>query len=611
SPMKRSQCNCRDYILKMGYILLRYGRCPLPAVWLHKRVVPSLTGVPCSNCRNLLMTLLSISQLDMSYKSSPSRGRKMILQRTGYIRRNSTIVQLCILPLILSVFQGNVQAQQLPSKAAPLYKTHEWTLQNQSFRGNPFDLEGKVVFIHTGSGARVATGMFYAGDVSWVFRFTGTRPGDWTFQTYSEDADLDGQTGRVSVTQESGIHANGFITAFGSKWGWQGTGKVFIPQFVMGKAPAAYLTTDGEVNESRITADIREFVEEHGFTGFHIPVMGRWFEGENPDRAVYDVVETLIQRVHARGGACHLWLWGSGGGGADGLGPEAFAEGPMSDIDRRNLRYLAARLGPLPGWSMGYGFDTENGWARPEELDAWKTFLENHMGWDHFLGARVGYDEKGLWAVNPRPPRPPHDGAFRSPIADQYTTWLGGDYTGYTSYRPLYPRYKEVIQHHPEKPSFEEDRFRLRDSEQWSYKDYHPELTRRGLWHSALAGGIANIWGNLLPEDDHGGSQPFEFKAQIKTYSRFFQDRFLKAMKTFYDGPELRLMVPEGGYAIIYREDTEVVRLHIKRLKGAQPAVAVDAKKPYREITIGNFSPGEQTWEAPYRSDWVIAVGKF
>ncbi|MBS3777388.1 MAG: hypothetical protein KGY70_19495, partial [Bacteroidales bacterium] len=169
-------------------------------------------------------------------------------------------------------------------------------------------------------------------------------------------------------------------------------------------------------------------------------------------------------------------------------------------------------------------------------------------GWGHFIGARVGYDEKGLWAVDPRPPRPPRDASFRAPVADKYTFWLSGDYIGYTSYRPLYPRYKEVIHHHPDKPSFEEDRFRLRHSEQWSYKDYSPELTRRGLWHSAMSGGVANIWGNLLPHSQNErGSEPYDNKAttevnettitvdmkhQIKNYSRFFESRFLPEMVT-------------------------------------------------------------------------------
>ena len=233
------------------------------------------------------------------------------------------------------------------------------------------------------------------------------------------------------------------------------------------------------------------------------------------------------------------------------------------------------------------------------------------MGYDHFLGARVGYDEKGLFAVEPRPPRPPHDAGFRSPIADRYTTWLGGDYVGYTSYRPLYPRYVQALYHRPDRPSFEEDRFRLRDSEQWSYKDYSEELTRRGLWHAAMAGGVANIWGNLLPEEDEGGSQPYAIKDLIKTYARFFEGRFLKAMQTVYDGPELRLVTPEGTHAIVYREDTDVVRLDLGGMGGRLRAVAVDAKKPYEEVELGALAPEAQTWEAPYRSDWAVAVGEW
>ena len=311
-------------------------------------------------------------------------------------------------------------------------------------------------------------------------------------------------------------------------------------------------------------------MDGHGFTGFHLRGGAGWFDGEDPDVGFYRAVEALLRRVHERGGASHLWMWGAGRD-EDDEGPIALAGGPMSPVDQRNLRYLAARLGPIPGWSMGYGFDTENAWAPREELDAWKAFLEARMAYDHFLGARVSADDKGLWAIEPRPPKPPLDAANNAPIGDAYTSWLGGDYVGYTSYRPLYPRYVQAIYHHPERPSFEEDRFRLRDRENWAYKDYSEELTRRGLWHAAMAGGVANIWGNLLPEADEGGSQPYAIKDQIKTYARFFEGRFLKEMQTVYEGPELRLSTPEGTHAIVYREDADVVRLDLSGMKGEPP----------------------------------------
>ena len=46
-------------------------------------------------------------------------------------------------------------------------------------------------------------------------------------------------------------------------------------------------------------------------------------------------------------------------------------------------------------------------------------------------------------------------------------------------------------------------------------------------------------------------------------------------------------------------------------MAGRRHAVAVDAKKHYQEIDLGSLNSSNQTWNAPYRSDWAIAVGSF
>lgn len=488
---------------------------------------------------------------------------------------------------------------------------YEWKIKNRSFKGNPFDVEGHTVFYHDKTGQSIKVPMFYDRENTWKFRFTGTETGTWTLETFSEDEELNGWTGQITINKNPDKKAHGFMRAFGKKWGWQGTEEAFIPQYVMAKQPLAYLKADSTVNITLVEQDIEEFIDEHGFTGFHLPVKGKWFAGHNPDPHIYQVVETIIEKIHQRGGSCHIWLWGSGSDKEEGEGPSGIVGAPMNEVDQRNLRYLAARLGPLPGWSMGYGYDVENGWATQEELDAWKIFLEEHMGWDHFLGARVGYDEKGLFAVSPRPPRPPHDEHYRAPVGDEYTTWLGGDYIGYTSYRPLYDRYVEVLKHHPEKPSFEEDRFRLRDSKKWNYKDYNEDLTRRGLWHSALAGGVANIWGNLLPSANQEGSRPYPIKHLIKTYGLFFENRFKKEMLSEKKGEVLCLKTPDHKNMIFYQEDTDEVNMNLQNMPSDMPAIAVDTRKKYQEINIGPISAKEHSWKAPYLSDWAIAVGKF
>jgi hypothetical protein len=229
----------------------------------------------------------------------------------------------------------------------------EWTLEWRGASDNPYDVIASAEFTHP-DGTKVRTPMFYGGNDQWRFRFTGTRAGTWKLRT-DGPGDLGGHTATVEILERLGGKANGFITHFGSKWGWQGTQKAFIPQYVMGKNLDAYYDHDaGCVNEAKIEQDIQEFVVEHGFTGFHLQARGRWFnltgrpgEEPDPDPRTYEVLETIICKVYEQGGACHIWMWGKDTG-RDGDGPRAMVGGPMTAADRRNLRYLAARLGPIP-----------------------------------------------------------------------------------------------------------------------------------------------------------------------------------------------------------------------------------------------------------------------
>jgi hypothetical protein len=46
-------------------------------------------------------------------------------------------------------------------------------------------------------------------------------------------------------------------------------------------------------------------------------------------------------------------------------------------------------------------------------------------------------------------------------------------------------------------------------------------------------------------------------------------------------------------------------------MEGAQMVVAVDTKVLYKEIEVGELTAREHVWDAPYLSDWAIAVGNF
>ncbi|MFQ5676055.1 MAG: hypothetical protein ACE5G1_09180, partial [bacterium] len=46
-------------------------------------------------------------------------------------------------------------------------------------------------------------------------------------------------------------------------------------------------------------------------------------------------------------------------------------------------------------------------------------------------------------------------------------------------------------------------------------------------------------------------------------------------------------------------------------ISGSHSAVAVDTKLTYAELDLGRLDPIDQVWNAPYKSDWAIAVGNF
>jgi len=512
------------------------------------------------------------------------------------------------IPSVFTVFMcgvaivGSAFGADLGNRECRQWRPHlEWSVPNDTFEGNPFDVTATVEFVHSESGEKRTTEMFHDGGHAWKFRFTGTRPGPWKFATRSADPELGGHHGTITVTPND--HAFGFVTAAGNKWarpfGSRGELRAFTPQFVMYDNPGEF---HGE--PKKIDDHIQTFLVEHGFSGFHVPVLCRWFDlnqerseairgaDPNPDRRTFEALETLIGKVHAAGGVVHLWAWGD-----EQRKMTPIRWGINGKVDRRLQRYIAARLGPVPGWTMGYGFDLDE-WVKPSELEVWRDHMHDHMGWPHLLGGR---------------PAGPNSGTDHS----QFRRWNQGlDYASYEHHRPTSEVYAAALEAFSDKPSFSEDRFRIRQVANYAAKDYSMETTRQGLWRSSLAGGVANIWGNLIgPEGsvdtNRVRSFPYPKPHWIKTYSEFFRDRFFVDMTRddrLTDGACLKRS--GGTYFVFYKEAAGSIRMDLSKMPGARPAIAVDTLKPYREIEVGTLSPKQHQWKAPYESDWAIAVGE-
>ncbi len=371
----------------------------------------------------------------------------------------------------------------------------------------------------------------------------------------------------------------GHVGAYKTKYVWQGTDQAFVPNYIMIDVLSNKLSN---INETNLDVFIDEFIFGHGFNGVHVPVYGQWFhidetavtEGDSTlDPRTFIKLDLLIRKVYEAGGCTHLWLWG------DDSRKQTARRTPggiMGKTEKMLLDSIAVKLGPLPGWTMGYGFDLWE-WVSKDQLQSWHDYLWAKPGWNHLLGARSGKNE-----------------------IDQI--YHGLDYSSYEIHKPWYETLVTIINADPLKPSFSEDRYRIRHPGKYPDKDYNAKETLRGLWHHTMAGGVAAIWGNL----DGDGIYPN--KDALKCFSVFWNDnrRFKKDMvidNALTDGYCLR---ERERYYVFYKEECNELKYAFQG--DPKSIIAVDIKRAYVEIDLGVKLAGEYLFEAPYPSTWAIAV---
>jgi len=293
-----------------------------------------------------------------------------------------------------------------------------------------------------------------------------------------------------------------------------------------------------------------------------------------PDPRTFEALELLITKTHAAGGVVHIWYVGDCSRAQcaqAGFG----SNGARSEEEKRLLRYIGARFGPLPGWIMGYGYDN------PEHVDTaslrlWGNYLRDYMGWSHYLGAR-------------------------NQSKTSYTFWPEADFFSWGNLDWTYAETCNALDQEINKPHSLDERF-------WSDR-LNMDQQHRSLWAFTMAGGASAIWAWDTPG---GVSTSYPNPEQLHTYSKFWKDRFLKEIVRANNLTEgWCLWVPDSTNYIFYDEDTSSIQMDLSGMAEAQQAVAVNTKIAYAEIDLGTLNPTNQTWTAPYSSDWAIAVGGF
>jgi hypothetical protein len=270
----------------------------------------------------------------------------------------------------------------------------------------------------------------------------------------------------------------------------------------------------------RMRGFVAEFNEGHGFNGGHLSTIGAgWFDvgsvgslseaRETPDPATFEAIEAAATEWSERGGWLHIWMWGKGSSG-DFAGLRGGYDGAAS---RRLNRYVAARLGPVAGWSMGIGWDVEF-WIDETKLQWWLDDLIPQLGgWHHWIGHRYSDSDIG----DGHDPEPANRGQYLErglrwntlrPGDEQYAGWE--HWTSTTSNEAIAAGLAAI----PDRPMMSEDRFRRRDGK-WPQKDMGADADILAEIPRWAGRGVAAIYGRLL-ESEAKGSEEWPNKAEIK-----------------------------------------------------------------------------------------------
>lgn len=538
-----------------------------------------------------------------------------------------------------------------------MWEYQEWSIANPSWSDNAFDLVAAVTFTHTNTGLAHTTEMFYVGSNTWKFRFTGSRSGRWTFTTASRDPELNGYKGQVTVQPNPNPKVKGFLTHVGNKFaimvGDDADLQPYVYQVYMNNQDYEQQYNhssriwDDPCHRRHLIADYWNDTVDNGFEIYFVALFYSWFKQgaldrnavnskdlAAPDLDVFDALEYAIDYAHQRGGRTHIWAWGDQGRRQT---PNLLPGGVLGNDHKRLMRYMAARLGPMPGWCMNFGFDT-NELPNPEATTSrWAKYLNERMGWDHMLCAR-GWNNSAF-AINSYAG---FSGSY------ELTTTHNGP-SGYAEIRNdvdsdnskphlyeerhTYNRFKYVDPDSGQEPGDGPDQYGMGDG----YACWPVELSsteqarlnvdgsRRLIWRQQMAGGMGGFFGHFSVRFNSYG--PFSQKCgcgyhpdSLKCALRCFRDFWAKGRFKFDMVVDMGRVRNSTAYClrtqdyesfVFFVENDNKAEINLTRMPNSQQIVVVDTQKEYREISKGSMSAGWHTIDFGYPSDWAIAVGRF
>ena len=554
-------------------------------------------------------------------------------------------------------YGGDKDKKSFTTRPATMWEYEEWSVDNPSWSGNEYDVVATVTFTHTNTGSTHTTEMFYDGSKAWKFRFTGTRTGRWTFTTASRDPELNGYKGQVTVKPNPDSKIKGFLTHVGNKFAIMGRDeadlKPYVYQVYMNQQDYEQQYNhssriwDDPTNRKHLIDDYWNDTVDNGFNIYFVAMFYSWFKKgaldrnmvssadlAAPDPDVFDALEYAITYAHQRGGRTHIWAWGDQGRKQI---PNLLPGGVLGNAHKRLMRYIAARLGPLPGWCMNFGFDT-NELPNPESITSqWANYLNDRMGWNHMLCAR-GWNNSNF-AIN----------SYAGFSGNYELTTTRNGPSGYEEIRDdvdsdrskphlyeerhTYNRFKYVDPGECQEPGDGPDQYGMSDGYPcWPVKLSSAEQvrlnedgSRRLIWRQQLAGGMGGFFGHFSVRfNSYGpfsqncgcGYHPDSLKRAFRCFRDFWaKDRFMFDMVVdtgrVRNGTGYCLRTKDYKNFVFFVENDSGVKINLGSMPGSRQVIVVDVKNEYSEISKGSMSAGWRTIDFGHTSDWAIAVGRF
>ncbi len=521
---------------------------------------------------------------------------------------------------------GPAWAVDFGSTAGTVFQPLDFSLTNASYSGNAFDVDAMATFTHSDPNHVITVGMYYNGGTEWKFRFTPTYPGTWTFTTASGDSDLNGSSGTVNVAADP--NALGFIVGAGTMYARQvgtadnlkgqpyvifmnerATNESINPGFGQNANIATFWTTARRndyiaqaksVGCSAIFIHLNHQVFQAGVTRYD------QHSSETPDLNTFAALETIINHAHSEGLAVHFWAWGDESRKWTPIGLPGGANGY---VDKRMQRYMADRLGPLPNWTVGYGFDLFE-WTDQAKVSEWANYITARSGYSHMLGARglplVGPD--GTKATAPSNLMESYASHIRAgQILEAAPT--GGDNGGPDSYDETL----DNVLNDPNHPVLYEERHTYYRYWGTGYLDW-PTCddvgTRRLFWWWTMAGG-AGGWIGFYPDYPGAWDGPYAEANLLITHRTFWADRLsvgMAADNSLTSGGAVALAAGDLSEIVFYAEDATSIVMNLGGAGLSWDAIAIDCELDYAEMDLGTVTASNQSWTAPYRSDWAISL---